>query len=124
MANDPKSVVVAALDRLNEHDLEGYYDLCADDFQYVGTAVREGKSEARAVDEPLFAALPDHWRRVDKLLVSGNTVVAWLTFGGTPTASGRTFEAEFCDVIEVEDGLITSLTMYADWADLMGKLAP
>ena len=86
--------------------------------------MRQGKSEARAVDEPLFAALPDRWRRVDELLVSGNTVVAWLTFGGTPTASGRTVEAELCDVIEVEDGLITSLTMYADWAELMGKLTP
>jgi ketosteroid isomerase-like protein len=123
MASDPESVVVAAFDRLNAHDLEGYYDLCADDFRYVGTTVREGKAEARAVDEPFFAQLPDHWRRIDKLLVSGNTVAAWLTFGGTPAASGRSFEAEFCDVIEVEDGLITSLTMYGDWPALMEKMA-
>ncbi|MEY2471986.1 MAG: SnoaL-like polyketide cyclase [Actinomycetota bacterium] len=123
MANDPRSVVVAALDRLNDHDLDGYYDMCADDFRYVGTTAREGKSEARAVDEPFFARVPDHWRRIDKLLVSGNTVVVWLTFGGTAAASGRGFEAELCDVIEVEDGRITSLTMYADWPTLMSKMA-
>ncbi|MDP1792589.1 MAG: nuclear transport factor 2 family protein [Acidimicrobiales bacterium] len=124
MATDPKTVVVTALDRLNEHDLEGYYALCADDFTYTGTGTRRGKDEARATDEPLFAALPDHWRRIEKLLVSGNTVVVWLTFGGTPAATGKSFESEFCDVIEVDNGLITSLTMYADWPTLMSKLAP
>lgn len=117
-----RSVVVAALDRLNEHDLDGYYDLCADDFRYVGTTERRGKAEARAVDEPLVEGIPDHWRRIDKALVSGNTVVAWLTLGGTPAASGRSFEAEFCDVVEVSDGLTTSLTMSADWPALMSKL--
>lgn len=52
------------------------------------------------------------------------TVVVWLSFGGTPTASGRSFEAGFCDVIEVEGGLITSLTMYADWPALLHQMAP
>jgi hypothetical protein len=33
---------------LNAHDLEGYYDLCADDFAYIGTTERRGKSEARS----------------------------------------------------------------------------
>jgi ketosteroid isomerase-like protein len=121
--SDPKSVVLAAIDRLNAHDLEGYYDMCADDFAYIGTTERRGKSEARAVDEPLFAGLPDHWRRLEKLLVCGDTVAVWLTFGGTPTATGRAFETELCDLIEVRDGKIQSLRMYGDWPALMAKLA-
>ena len=124
MAADPRSVVLTALDRLNAHDLEGYYELCADDFVYVGTTERRGKAEARAVDEPLFAGLPDHWRRVERLLVSGDTVAVWLTFGGTPTANGRAFEAELCDLIEVRDGKIQSIRMYGDWPALMAALAP
>lgn len=124
MSDDPRTVVLTALERLNAHDLDGYYDLCADDFAYTGTAARRGKAEARAVDEPLFASIPDHWRRVDKLLVSGDMVAVWLTLGGTPAANGQAFEAEFCDVIEVRDGLIRSLTMYADWPSLMSCLAP
>jgi ketosteroid isomerase-like protein len=121
---DPQTVVLTALERLNAHDLDGYYELCADDFAYIGTTERRGIAEARAIDEPLFAGLPDHWRRVDKLLVSGDTVVVWLTLGGTPVANGVAFEAELCDVIEVRDGKIQSLRMYADWPAFMAKLAP
>lgn len=115
--------MVEAFERLNAHDLDGYYQLCADDFLYVGSTTRRGKAEAQAVDTPFFAALPDHWRRVEKLLVSGSTVAAWLTFGGTPTANGRPFEVEFCDIIEVRDGLIQSLTMYGDWQSLADMFA-
>ena len=124
MESDPRSVVLAALDRLNAHDLDGYYELCADDFACIGSTERRGKSEARAVDEPLFTVLPDHWRRVEKLLVCGNTVAVWLTFGGTPTSTGRAFEADLCDVIEVSDGKIQSIRIYADLPALMAKLAP
>ena len=119
---DPESVVRTALERLNEHDLDGYYELCADDFAYIGMSERRGIAEARATDEPLFAGLPDHWRRVDKLLVSGDTVAVWLTFGGTPTATGRSFQAELCDLIEVRGGKIQSLRMYGDWPKLVEKL--
>jgi ketosteroid isomerase-like protein len=118
----PEAVVREALDRLNEHDLDGYYDLCTDDFLYVGTSTRHGKDEARAIDQPLFDAIPDHWRRVERLLVSGDAVAVWLRFGGTPVATGRAFDAELCDIIVVRDGLIQSLTMYADWPSLMSKL--
>ncbi len=51
-------------------------------------------------------------------------MVVWLTFGGTPKATGTAFEADLCDVIEVHDGKIQSLRMYADWAALTAKLAP
>lgn len=122
MPTDPGAVVLAALDRLNEHDLDGYYSLCAPDFTYTGTGTRHGHAEARAIDEPLFSAIPDHWRRVDRILVSGEVVAVWLTLGGTPTATGRSFEAELCDIIEVRDGLIRSLTMYADWPALFSRL--
>jgi ketosteroid isomerase-like protein len=122
--SDPRSVVVAAFDRLNAHDLDGYYELCDNDFTYIGTTERRGKAQARAVDEPFFAGLADHWRRLAKLLVCGDTVAVWLTFGGTPVATGRAFEAEFCDVIEVREGRIQSLRIYADFPALMAKLAP
>jgi ketosteroid isomerase-like protein len=124
MSTDPQTVVLTALDRLNEHDLDGYYALCAPDFAYTGTSTRHGHAEARSIDEPLFAGIPDHWRRVDRILVSGDYVAVWLTFGGTPAATGQPFEAELCDIIEVREGLIQSLTMYADWPAFASKLAP
>lgn len=124
MAFDPMAVVMEAFDRLNDHDLDGYYDLCANDLVYTGTAERRGIEEARSIDEPIFAMLPDHWRRVERILVSGDTVAVWLTFGGTPTSNGRPFEIELCDIFEVRDGKIQSLRMYGDWSTLMEKLAP
>jgi len=124
MASEPQAVVTAAFERLNDHDLDGYYGLCADDFVYIGSTERRGIDEARAVDEPIFSTLPDHWRRVEKRLVSGDTVAVWLTFGGTPTPNGRPFEVELCDVFEVRNGKIQSLRMYGDWSVLMEKLAP
>lgn len=107
--------------RLNDHDLDGYYALCANDFRYVGTAERIGHTAAREVDESIFAAVPDHWRRIDRMVVSGDVVAVWLTFGGTPTSTGRRFEAELCDIIEVRDGLIQSVTMYGDWPALFSN---
>ena len=54
--------------------------------------------------------------------MSGETVAVWLTFGGTPTATGRSFEAELCDLVEVPDGKVQSLRMHADWPALVTKL--
>jgi len=95
-----------------------------DDFEYIGTTERRGIDEARAIDEPIFATLPDHWRRVEKLLVSGDKVAVWLTFGGTPTSNGQSFEIDLCDIFEIRDGKIQSLRMYSDWSALTEKLAP
>ena len=118
----PEAVVRTVYDRLNAHDLDGYYALCSDDLVYTGMTTLHGKASARAFDEPAFAALPDHWRRVDRLLVSGEVVAVWLVLGGTPLASGTPFEVEFCNIFEVRGGLVTSITMYTDWPALMQKL--
>lgn len=119
---DAKAVVEAAFARLNNHDLDGYYALCADDFRYTGMTTTHGKAAAREIDTPVFAGLPDHWRRVERILVSGDAVVVWLVFGGTPVATGKPFEVEFFDIFEVRDGLIRSITMYADWPALLRQL--
>jgi ketosteroid isomerase-like protein len=118
--SDPRAVVEAAFQRLNEHDIDGYFALCADDFVYsVGPSVVRGKPAARAVDEPAYTALPDHWRRIDKILASRDTVAVWLTFGGTRSADGVAREVDVCDIFEVRDGLIQSLACYADWNQLI-----
>lgn len=122
MTSDPGTLVRTAFDRLNEHDLDGYYALLAEDVTYVGVATTRGRDAARATDAPVFAMLPDHSRRVDRMLVSGDTVAAWLVFSGTHAATGERFEAEFCDILEIRGGFIQSITMYADWAALLPLL--
>ncbi|MFO7563622.1 MAG: nuclear transport factor 2 family protein [Enhygromyxa sp.] len=122
MTKDPKAVVERAFACLNEHDLDAYYALCADDFTYTGMTTTRGRDVARQIDAAAFAALPDHWRRVERILVSGDTVAVWLVFGGTSPATGEPFEIEFCDVFEVREGLIQSITMYADWPALLQQI--
>ena len=110
--------------RYNDHDLDGCYELGADDLRLDGAVSAVGKEAARALDEEFFAVLPDHRRRIDKILVSGDTVAVWITFGATPIATGVPLEFELCDVIEVHDGRITSVTILADWQAVLPKLTP
>src|SRR4051794_15483898 len=98
---DQRLTVEHAFDRLNAHDLNGYYSLLAEDVVYTGSAVRHGRGEARAFDQRVWEAVPDHWRTVEKLLVSGDVVAAWIKFGGTVERTSRRFGLEFCDIIEV-----------------------
>ena len=123
MDDDPKSIVLAMYDRLNTHDLDGSYDLFAEDILYTGWSEFRGVAEARDANETFFKGVPDHWRRVERLLVDGDVVATWVTLGGTPTVNGTPFEIEFCNVIEVRDGEIKSIRMYADWPSLASKVS-
>ncbi|WP_181198400.1 nuclear transport factor 2 family protein [Enhygromyxa salina] len=120
-ATDPSVIVRAALQRLEERDLDGYFALCADDMVYVSMTTVHGKEAARALDEAALAGLSDHWRRLERLLVSGDTVAVWLVFGGTPTGK-EPFEVEFCNIFEVRDGLIQKITTYANWPVVLAQV--
>jgi ketosteroid isomerase-like protein len=117
---DPRHVVETAIARLTAHDLDGYYELLADDVTYRDASLEcHGKGEVRALDEPVFTLIPDHWRRIDKLLVSGNVVAMWGTFGGTLSTTGTAIEVEACVINDVCDGKIRSIVTYADWSSLL-----
>lgn len=118
----PRSVVEEAFARLNAHDLDGYHALLHDDVVITGTGETRGLEANRVLDATVFAALPDHWRRVDRILEAGHTVAVWLTFGATASATEKPFEVEVCDIVEVRDGRITSITMYGDWAPMYAAL--
>ena len=118
----PCSVVEEAFERLNAHDLDGYHALLGDDVVVAGSVETRGLEANRMLDATMFAALSDHWRRVDRILEVGETVAVWLTFGATASATQMSFEVEVCDIIEVRDGRITSLAMYGDWKPLHAAL--
>lgn len=120
--NGPRAVVEEAFARLNAHDLDGYHALLHDDVVVTGTGETRGLEANRALDTAMFAALPDHWRRIDRILATGDTVAVWLTFGGTSSATQKSFEVEACDIIEVRDGRIVTFTIYGDWAPMYAAL--
>lgn len=112
--NDPASLVRAAFEHLNAHDLDAYYALLTDDVVSIGVTGRfEGKDAMRAGIGLSFDAIPDHWRRVERIAVSDNSVATWITFGGTVAATGESVEIEACVIWDVEGGRIRSIREYA-----------
>ena len=122
---DSAELVRAALDRLNEHDLVGYYALMTDDVVNThGLGTFRGKEAVAATADAAFATMSDHWRRIDRLLVSGDEVAVWLTFGAVVAKTGRPFELEACTIYTIRDGAIAAITEYADWSAAFAAAEP
>jgi ketosteroid isomerase-like protein len=122
---DRVSAVLSALELLNGHDVEAYLAACTDDL-----VSRSPAGEFRGVDEnrAYFSGLdgvPDHWRRVERTLVSGNDVATWLRWGGTVEATGRSVEVEACTIFTVEDdGRISAITEHFPLEPLTEAFTP
>lgn len=100
---DRVAAVIGALDLLNDHDVEAYLAACTED-----VVSRSPMGEFRGVEanRAYFSgldAIPDHWRRVERTLVSGNDVATWFRWGGTVEATGRSFDIEGCTIFTVDD---------------------
>jgi ketosteroid isomerase-like protein len=109
--NDPASLVRAAFEHLNAHDLDAHYALLTDDVVSIGVLGRfEGKDAVRAGIDPAFDAMPDHWRRIERMAVSDESVATWT--GGTVASTGEKVEIEGCVIWTVQDGRIRSIREY------------
>ena len=118
--DDREALVRAAVARLEAHDMEGYLEHLADDVVSITpVATCRGKDEFRGYLDQL-ALIPDHWRRVERLVVSGDSVATWMVFGGTVGATGRSFEIEGCTVWDIAGDRIQAIT---EWIDLGPMLA-
>ncbi len=83
----------------------------------------EGAAAVTAADRKIFALVPDHWPRIDRLLVDGENVAFWLRFGGTLATTGEGFEIEICGIVKVRDGKIATWNFYSDRAPLPKEMA-
>ena len=112
-------LVRGAFDLLEAGDLEGYVARLTDDIvQTNPSGVFRGKAEVLAYNhQALRETLAAHFRRVEHLVVSGESVAVWLTFGGTVAATGRSFEVEGCVIFDVRDGKVCAVTEYVDFAE-------
>jgi len=108
-------LVRAALARLNEvNDIEGYVDCCTDDVVFTSPlGVARGKADFLAFHST-FELLSHRYARIERLLVSEDSVAVWSTSGGTVAATGGSFEVEACTIFEVRDDKLCAVTEYAD----------
>jgi ketosteroid isomerase-like protein len=116
---NPSALITAGLERVNRHDLDGYCALFADDVVWVAEpwGTFTGRDEATGYLERGLDAVPDHQRRVEKLLVSGDDVATWVSFTGT--FQGRPVEMEFCTIFTVRDDRIVRVVEHADWRPII-----
>ncbi|MGH9026895.1 MAG: nuclear transport factor 2 family protein [Acidimicrobiia bacterium] len=118
MTDDPREVVLGAFQALNDHDLERYAGLLAEDVEERHPYQLTGREAVTAGDRATLELIPDHWRKIDRLLVDGDNVAFWLRFGGTVAATGKSFEVEICGIVKVRDGKITTWDFYTARAPL------
>jgi steroid delta-isomerase-like uncharacterized protein len=101
----------------------------------VAFGIFRGPDEIRAFFDELFAAIPDSEMIVDRVVADErHAAVQWRlhgTFSGGRfqglDAVGKRVEMRGCDVLEIEDGLITRNTAYSDgleFARQIGMLPP
>jgi ketosteroid isomerase-like protein len=118
--NGPSEVVTAALERLNADDLDGYFALMADDIVVANVfGTLAGKAQVVTGQSENLGLFSEHWRRAEKLVVTGDHVATWQAFGGVSAQSGQRAEVEGCTVWEVRDGLIRSIREIYDWEPLL-----
>ena len=119
-----ESLVRGALDRLNEaNDIEGYVACCTDDVVFTyPLGVARGKAEFLAFHSS-FALLSHRYARIERLLVSGDSVALWQTSAGTVAATGRSFEVEVCGIFDVRADKICAVVEYADYTTIVAAFA-
>jgi steroid delta-isomerase-like uncharacterized protein len=135
--SDNTSVVRAFYEDWNRRDFEHLADLVADDGEIVlvgsGTSFR-GPDGARQFAQMWADGFPDGRATVDTAAASGDRVTVEFTGRGTHTgtlqspdgdipATGKPVTLQFCDVLEIEGGKITSLHSYFDSASLLTQIS-
>lgn len=122
--HEHERLVLSALERLDAMDIEGYADHCTDDVVHTHpSGVSRGRDEFVAFHSA-FHLLADRYRRDQRILVSGDSVVVWITSGGTVAATGKSFEVEACTIFDIRDGKICALTEYADFGPVIAAFTP
>ncbi len=110
-----EDIVREALDALNRHDVDAYLAFCTPDVVTISELGEcRGVDELRRLLEPLDA-MSQPWRKIDKLLVRGDSVGVWCTLGGTNPSTGRSVEIDGVSVFEIEGDRIRSVTEFIDY---------
>lgn len=81
----------------------------------VGARPRSGVDDVIGYFSGLFSPWPQHEDRPTRLIASGDTIVAEVTFTGT-TPDGREASFDAVDVFDLRDGRIARLTNWYDIA--------
>jgi predicted ester cyclase len=131
---DLESLGRRALALLDQRRYDEWEATMVPDATFVGPGMTlQGRAQIRQFVEGFQQAFPDVKHRIDRMLVSGNTLIYEGTFTGTHTGvlhapggdvppTGRRIEMPEAQIVTVVDGLATSLRTYFDRLEMMTQL--
>jgi predicted ester cyclase len=133
---DNVTLVRSLYDGWNARDFDVMADAMAPDgtITFMGSGeVLTGPPGSRTYNEMWAAGFPDGRVTVDTIVADGDRVVVELTGRGTHTGTlvtsmgeipptGKSVTLKLCDVVEVENGMITSQRSYLDTGNMMAQL--
>jgi steroid delta-isomerase-like uncharacterized protein len=131
--SDPRSVLEAYVSAWNHHDFAAIdrlmaYDGIHDD---IGNAVHaQGPGHVKDFMRSIIAQEPDFKWHIDRVIVSGSTVVAEWTWSATLTGDGpygsvkgQPVNGRGASIVDVEKGRVKQLTDYYDTLSFFPKPA-
>ena len=113
--NESRAAVHAIVAAYNAKDLEALSALYHPDATYWSALsdLREGRDSIRGHIQELFTALPNEQMRATVVIAEGDTAVAEFESTGQD-AGGVDYQIEFTEVIQFDEGQISSVTVYID----------
>ena len=113
--NESRAAVHTIVEAYNAKDLEALSALYHPDATYWSALsdLREGRDSIRGHIQELFTALPNEQMRATVVIAEGDTAVAEFESAGQD-ADGVDYRIEFTEVIQFDEGQISSVTVYID----------
>ena len=113
--NESRAAVHTIVAAYNAKDLEALSALYHPDATYWSALsdLREGRDSIRGHIQELFTALPNEQMRATVVIAEGDTAVAEFESAGQD-ADGVDYRIEFTEVIQFDEGQISSVTVYID----------
>jgi len=117
----PVDVVLAFLEKINQHDVEGLVGLLSEDHVFVDSlgSPLQGREKLRAGWRSYFTMCPDYSVSHEEIFASGNVVATFGSAGGTISTQGE-LKAEnrwripAAWIASVRNGQLTEWRVYAD----------
>lgn len=133
---DNAEFVRGLLEAWNDRDFDQIMEATAPDAVLTDAGSGEifrGREEIRTYNTMWADAFPDGRITVDRVIASGDTVVAeytgrgthtdlLVTRGGTIPPTGRSVTLHFCDIYDITDGKVKTQHTYGDSGSLMAQL--
>ncbi len=116
-----RSTILAFVEKINAHDVEGLADLMSEDHLFVDSLgrVQKGREKMREAWRDYFTMFPDYHIAVSEIIEGDGTFVLIGTAGGTYGVGGRLLEENRWEVpaawkAVISDGHVTEWRVFAD----------